>query len=552
MKYPTPVIKKKYRQLKFTDACRSGEIRIQNSGTQVQRIRNEAPLIEKVNKQGSDELQTHIQNEIGYNEVILEVQETKQLDQEVGSDHSFPKQNWFKRILGSWKCNEDHIKNTMEEIVFVEDMLNMESCTPVLMEGHGKVIEFETQAESEGSRSSIISMVFESIGGNNSNKSDSTTNEALEENFEDYFKRKCKTKNHCIQEIIASPNNNAKVVVQKTNLPLWKNEALSQSSLEEKFRCNVQSMSNTWRPSQSNSECKEEYVCRRIGRGNSRIAKLLVEGSLYEGSSITSLSDNEITFFPEDEIVEEKKESEKWNFRITNMEMLNKQNLSSGGAFHKPSAFKEKIKQRNGEESQIIGEYCDVCLYGHTDQNGTNSQYRDSKLRGNSSSKQKKSSFSVQAQATINKQYNLPPEHKETNINTGVRTAKQMQTLVQPSDEANRRTHNSNQEKHKQIENNYLSADLCEKSYKSKLMVELTDAKVNTREPFRMEGNGKISQVSNEDLIGRNNVKNLMKMDLKQIGGDIRKWMTSKRIKKKKSGCAKFYPIFRKKNNVES
>jgi len=185
------------------------------------------------------------------------------------------------------------------------------------------------------------------------------------------------------------------VVVQKTNLPIWDNEAVIQPSLEEEFRCNVQSVSNKWRPSQSNGERKEEYVCRRIGRRNSRIEKLLVEGSLYEGSSITSLSDNEITFFPEEEIAEEKEESEMWNFHNANMEMLHKQNSISGGALHKPSAFKEKIKQRKGEESQIIGEYCNVCLSSHPDQNGKNLEHRDSKLSGNSSSKQKNLSFSV-------------------------------------------------------------------------------------------------------------------------------------------------------------
>jgi len=46
--------------------------------------------------------------------------------------------------------------------------------------------------------------------------------------------------------------------------------------------------------------------------------------------------------------------------------------------------------------------------------------------------------------------------------------------------------------------------------------------------------------------IGRDNEKKSKKMDLKKIGSDIRRWMTSKRINKN-PGCDKLYPIFIKK-----
>ena len=83
----------------------------------------------------------------------------------------------------------------MEEIVFVEEMGGlMEVCTSVIRGEHGKEIEFEKQVGSDGSRSSSTSMIFESIGGSNSSMSASNSNEALEENFEHYFKSKCKKK----------------------------------------------------------------------------------------------------------------------------------------------------------------------------------------------------------------------------------------------------------------------------------------------------------------------------------------------------------------------
>ena len=152
VQYPTPVIKKKYRQPKLTDAWRLGDIRLENSGTPVQSIRNEAPLPENINKQGREELREHIQNEIGSNEMILEVQETKQLDQEVGSDKSCPKQHWFQKILGTWKGDGDHIINDMEEIVFGEDMGNRELCEQALTGEHrDEVIELGKQNESTGS-----------------------------------------------------------------------------------------------------------------------------------------------------------------------------------------------------------------------------------------------------------------------------------------------------------------------------------------------------------------------------------------------------------------
>jgi len=78
-------------------------------------------------------------------------------------------------------------------------------------------------------------------------------------------------------------------------------------------------------------------------------------------------------------------------------------------------------------------------------------------------------------------------------------------------------------------------------------MEELTGEQENSRAKYRTDASVKILNGSNGDLIGCDKVEKLTRMDPKKIGGDIRKWLTSAKIKEKIPGCAKFYPIFRSK-----
>ena len=171
---------------------------------------------------------------------------------------------------------------------------------------------------------------FESIRGDHSTSSGTTGSgrDSEDMTFNKYFEeRNWNSKRKYLRALISGDYTSQEMEEMKQKTQEWYHmhqapwegkDSCDEGSfdachqpLKVQFRDNGNSMSSTWRPRQSNGKCKEEYMCRRIGSGSSRIAKLLVEGSLYEGSSVTSLSDNAITFFPDDDFVEEKKESEK-------------------------------------------------------------------------------------------------------------------------------------------------------------------------------------------------------------------------------------------------
>jgi len=126
-----------------------------------------------------------------------------------------------------------------------------------------------------------------------------------------------------------------------------------------------------------------------------------------------------------------------------------------------------------------------------------------------------------------------------------------MSPKFQNKNDGDKHTQTKHHTMQKQPGTENLSDDSSEKFNKGKLIEELTDKKEISRAK-RQIGNGKLSKVSNVNLIGRDNEEKSKKMDLKKIGSDIRRWMTSEQMKQKIPGCAKFYPFFVKTNNVES
>ena len=83
---------------------------------------------------------------------------------------------------------------------------------------------------------------------------------------------------------------------------------------------------------------------------NPQINNLLMEGSLYGGSSIMSASNQASSFFPEEIVVEEKEENELRNVEIGNMEILHK--------------WQEDIVYE-GEEQYQAQQYQQIQLQGH-------------------------------------------------------------------------------------------------------------------------------------------------------------------------------------------
>ena len=67
---------------------------------------------------------------------------------------------------------------------------------------------------------------------------------------------------------------------------------------------------NNLSPIKSKRFGKTMNIC--IAWQSSDLGRMLLEGSLYEGSSITSESNHEITFNPEEEEVETKEERKLW------------------------------------------------------------------------------------------------------------------------------------------------------------------------------------------------------------------------------------------------
>jgi len=158
----------------------------------------------------------------------------------------------------------------------------------------------------------------------------------------------------------------------------------------------------------------------------------------------------------------------------------------------------------------------------------------------------------VQAQVQTQAERDPVTIHNGINPKTITGAMSNKRTSIQTNDDEHKHIQPVNQALHELIGPD----DLFDKNSaiwsKSKIMEELTGKKGNSGGKRRMDVNVKLSKVSLEDLIRRNNEKNSIKKEKKKIGSDIRKWMTSERFQRKILGCVKFYPIFRKKNNVES
>jgi len=343
--------------------------------------------------------------------------------------------------------------------------------------------------------------------------------------------------------------------------------------------------------SQSDEE-NEVYVYGKKDRRNSRIEKMLVEGSLYEGSSITSNSGNETTFFPEEEIAEEKEESELWNIQIENMEILHKQNelktlqsIPIYGAVHPSNsdATREKSKRKEqNRESQIVRGYCEVYYSPDPQQDRKIKQHRDPKLGANSQLQNKTLSFSVQTWGNTQRQRHPIPKHdvimnKKSSTHPKIRKEDHKKSGTNPefkntngagtiqrvwqyggneSKQGDRNIvgvlHSQQSEsiELKQQTGVDLSVNFEEINKVNKLSEALTDTKL-VSSVKRQTDDVKSSEALSATLIGRNKEQKLKSIKLKKIGYDIRQWMTSK-SKTKNSKCAKFFPIFHHKKNIES
>jgi len=178
-----------------------------------------------------------------------------------------PIRTWYKRLLGTWKKQEPHVPNEMEEIVFVSNEGEIPICTP----NANRFAEHNIRAGMEDGQSQYVgsddstdyqdsgeSMIFESIEGSS------------------LFSR-------AETEVGA----NAKLPGRQ----IWSDESTNGYSMEG----NYTSVVDPRRKRQS--VVRELKVNRRRGQRNSQISKMLVEGSLYEGSSITSVRAHELNFF---------------------------------------------------------------------------------------------------------------------------------------------------------------------------------------------------------------------------------------------------------------
>jgi len=97
--YPKPQVKKKYRQLKIWETCAS----------------NDRP-----NMLEGEEMRENLVQE---NNQIHEISDNYL--QAMPNLSNAPIGTWFKKILGTWKKQETHVPNEMEEIVVVSSMDNI-------------------------------------------------------------------------------------------------------------------------------------------------------------------------------------------------------------------------------------------------------------------------------------------------------------------------------------------------------------------------------------------------------------------------------------------
>jgi len=211
-----------------------------------------------------------------------------------------PIRTWYKRLLGTWKKQEPHVPNEMEEIVFVSNEGEIPICTP----NANRFAEHNIRAGMEDGQSQYVgsddstdyqdsgeSMIFESIEGSSLSICEFSSGSTVEENFEEYFKKKCRKKNQFIQGLLSRAETEVGANAKLPGRQIWSDESTNGYSMEG----NYTSVVDPRRKRQS--VVRELKVNRRRGQRNSQISKMLVEGSLYEGSSITSVRAHELNFF---------------------------------------------------------------------------------------------------------------------------------------------------------------------------------------------------------------------------------------------------------------
>jgi len=120
----------------------------------------------------------------------------------------------------------------MEEIVYVENMVNLVTCKPNMMRGRGDIGALVVESVGScDSSSSAKSMIFESIGGISESMSSSSSSDELGEDFDQYFEIRCNTRNQCVRNLISSENTRPEMETEVLHVPVWRNVPLHQYSV---------------------------------------------------------------------------------------------------------------------------------------------------------------------------------------------------------------------------------------------------------------------------------------------------------------------------------